>query len=50
MMNSNRLNEILSKHTGQKFAKVERDADRDYYMSAKEALEYGLVDKIITNR
>ena len=44
------LNEILSKHTGQKFAKVERDADRDYYMSAKEALEYGLVDKIITNR
>lgn len=43
-----RLNEILSKHTGQKIAKVERDADRDYFMSAQEALSYGIVDKVIS--
>ncbi len=42
-----RLNEILAKHTGQTKAKVEKDTDRDYYMSADEALKYGLVDKII---
>lgn len=41
------LNKILSKHTGQKFEKVEKDADRDYYMTAEEAVKYGLVDKII---
>ena len=42
-----RLNEIMAKHTGQTFAKVEKDADRDYFMSAEEALKYGIVDKII---
>lgn len=42
-----RLNEILAKHTGQGVAKIEKDTDRDFYMSAREALEYGLVDKII---
>lgn len=42
-----RLNEILAKHTGQAIAKIEKDSDRDFYMSAPEALEYGLVDKII---
>ncbi|MFH2062902.1 MAG: ATP-dependent Clp endopeptidase proteolytic subunit ClpP [bacterium] len=41
------LNSILAKHTGQKFEKVEKDADRDYFMSAAEAVKYGLVDKII---
>lgn len=42
-----RLNEIMAKHTGQTMAKVEKDADRDYFMSAEEALKYGIVDKII---
>ena len=41
------LNEILAKNTGKKLSQVEKDADRDYWMSAKESLEYGLVDKII---
>lgn len=42
-----RLNDILAKHTGQTIEKIEKDSDRDFYMSAQEALEYGLVDKII---
>lgn len=42
-----RLNEILSKHTGQSISKVEKDAERDYFMSAEEAKKYGIVDKII---
>ena len=42
-----KLNEILAKHTGQAVAKVERDAERDYFMSAEEAKKYGIVDKII---
>jgi len=42
-----RLNEILAKHTGQSKTKVEKDTDRDNYMSADEALKYGLIDKII---
>lgn len=42
-----RLNEIMAKHTGQSIIKVEKDADRDYFMSAEEALKYGIVDKII---
>jgi len=41
------LNELIAKHTGQPVEKVERDTDRDYYMSAKEALEYGLIDEIL---
>ena len=41
------LNKILAKHTGQKIAKVEKDTDRDYFMSAEEAVEYGIVDKVI---
>lgn len=43
----NRLNKIMAKHTGQKLEKVEKDTDRDYFMSAEEALDYGIVDKII---
>lgn len=42
-----RLNKILQKHTGQKINKIEKDTDRDYYMTALEALEYGVVDKIV---
>ncbi len=45
-----RLNGILAKHTGQKIEVIERDTDRDNFMSAEEALKYGLVDKIITKR
>jgi ATP-dependent Clp protease, protease subunit len=41
------LNQILAKHTGKSFEQVEKDTDRDYYLSAKEALEYGLIDKIV---
>ena len=43
-----RLNEILAKNTGQKIAKIEKDVERDYWMSAKEAKEYGLIDEVIT--
>jgi ATP-dependent Clp protease protease subunit len=42
------LNQILAKHTGQKITKVEKDTDRDYFMTAKEAVEYGIVDKVIS--
>lgn len=42
------LNEILAKNTGQKLSKIEKDVDRDYWMSAKEAVVYGLVDEVIT--
>jgi ATP-dependent Clp protease protease subunit len=42
------LNEILAKHTGQKLAKIEKDVDRDFWMDAKEAVNYGLADKIVT--
>lgn len=42
-----RLNKILVKHTGQKLAKIEQDTERDYYMSAEEAVKYGIVDKVI---
>ncbi|MEM7387075.1 MAG: ATP-dependent Clp protease proteolytic subunit [Verrucomicrobiota bacterium] len=45
-----RLNNILSKHTGKSAEQVEKDADRDYYMSAEEALAYGLVDKVMENK
>jgi ATP-dependent Clp protease protease subunit len=42
-----RLNDILAKHTGQPVKKISKDTDRDYFLSAHEALEYGLVDKVI---
>ncbi len=41
------LNEILSKNTGQKLSKIEKDVDRDYWMTAKEAIKYGLADKVL---
>jgi ATP-dependent Clp protease protease subunit len=42
-----RLNEIMARHTGQPLSRVEKDTDRDYFMSAEEAKKYGIVDKII---
>lgn len=42
-----RINQLLAKHTGQSIAKIAKDTDRDYYMTAEEALAYGVVDKII---
>ena len=44
------LNDILAHHTGQPLERIENDTDRDYYMSAEEAVEYGLVDKVIQKR
>jgi ATP-dependent Clp protease protease subunit len=41
------LNEILSKNTGQSIKKVEEDTDRDNFMSAKEAVEYGMIDEVL---
>jgi len=46
----NKLNQILAKHTGQPFAKIEKDTDRDYFMAADEAKSYGVVDEIIKKR
>ena len=46
----NRLNIILSNHTGQKASKIEKDADRDNFMSPEEAKNYGIIDQIITKR
>ncbi len=45
-----RLNKILSKHTGQSLKKIEKDTDRDYYMTSEEAKEYGIIDEIIESR
>ena len=42
-----RLNEILAKHTGQDLKKIQKDTDRDYFMSAEEAKEYGVIDEVI---
>ena len=44
------LNELLAKHTGQPIEKIERDTDRDNFMSAEEAKEYGLIDQVIATR
>ncbi|HET7302051.1 MAG TPA: ATP-dependent Clp protease proteolytic subunit [Candidatus Saccharimonadales bacterium] len=44
-----RLNEIVAENTGQKLKKVQDDMERDYWLSAKQALEYGIVDQIITS-
>ena len=42
-----KVNKILAKHTGQPLEKVERDTDRDFYLSSEEAKEYGLIDEVI---
>ena len=45
-----KLNKILADHTGKSIEEVVRDTDRDNFMSAQEAMEYGLIDKVITSR
>ena len=45
-----KLNEILAANTGKPYDVVAADTERDYYMSAQEAVEYGLIDAVITNR
>ena len=42
------LNEILASNTGQSIKKIEKDTDRDYIMTPQEALEYGMIDKVIS--
>ena len=50
MKTKRRLNEILSQNTGKDYETVERDTDRDNYLSAAEAKEYGLIDEIFYKR
>ena len=45
-----RLNQILSKNTGQPISKIEKDTDRDYYLTAQEAKDYGLIDEVIKGK
>ncbi len=45
-----KLNLILAKHTGQPIAKIEKDTDRDFYLTAAEAKDYGLIDEVIKNK
>lgn len=45
-----KLNKILAFHTGQKLSRIEKDTDRDFYMDAKEAKEYGIIDQIIAGK
>ncbi|HEX9392520.1 MAG TPA: ATP-dependent Clp endopeptidase proteolytic subunit ClpP [Usitatibacteraceae bacterium] len=45
-----RLNEIMSKHTGQSYEVIERDTDRDNFLSAEESVKYGIIDKVLENR
>jgi ATP-dependent Clp protease protease subunit len=45
-----KINEILAFHTGKSLEKVQKDTDRDYFMSAKEAKEYGLIDEVIEDK
>ncbi|MGC4117777.1 MAG: ATP-dependent Clp endopeptidase proteolytic subunit ClpP [Myxococcales bacterium] len=45
-----KLNEIISKHSGKPVERVEKDAERDYFMGPGEALEYGLIDEVVTQK
>jgi ATP-dependent Clp protease protease subunit len=45
-----RIHEIITKHTGQPLERVEKDTERDYFMSGDEARDYGIIDKVITKR
>ena len=44
------LNNILMKHTGQTMKKIEKDTDRDMFMTSKQALDYGVIDEVISSR
>jgi len=46
----NKINKILSKHTGQPLKKVEKDTDRDFYLTAQEAKDYGIIDEVIKTK
>lgn len=50
MLLRDELYQIISDHSGQSFDKVMKDSDRDYWMTSKEALEYGMIDKILTKK
>ena len=50
MKTKKKMTEMLAKNTGQPIEKVEKDVDRDYYMTSEEAVAYGLVDKVITRK
>ncbi|MCZ7564435.1 MAG: ATP-dependent Clp endopeptidase proteolytic subunit ClpP [Burkholderiales bacterium] len=45
-----KLNQIMAKHTGQPIERIARDTDRDYFLSAEESREYGLIDRVLTSR
>jgi ATP-dependent Clp protease protease subunit len=45
-----RLNEILAKHTGQSVDRIKNDTDRDNFMRAEDAVSYGLIDKVLSDR
>jgi ATP-dependent Clp protease protease subunit len=45
-----RLNEIMAKHTGQDIKTIERDTDRDNFLSAEQAVSYGIVDRVLASR
>jgi ATP-dependent Clp protease protease subunit len=45
-----KLNKILAKHTNQSLSKLEKDTDRDFYLSAEEAKEYGIIDQVIKTK
>jgi len=45
-----KLNKILARHTGQPLEKIERDTDRDFYLSAEESKEYGIIDEVIKGK
>ena len=45
-----KLNQMMAQHTGQPIEVIERDTDRDNFMSAEDALKYGMIDKVLTNR
>ena len=50
LRNRQMLNEILAEHTGKKIKQIDKDTDRDLFLDAETAREYGLVDKILTKR
>ena len=50
LQTKHKLNQILSENTGQPYEVIERDTERDNYMTAQEAVAYGLVDRVITSR
>ena len=50
MLRKEKLNKIISEATGTDLEKVKADTERDYWLNAEEALEYGLISKIISNR